>query len=312
MSDASAIASVVVPVYRDGLRAAEAVAALLVQAMPPGVALEILVVDDGSGDDTAERLARIVDARVRVIALPENVGRSAARNAGAAAASGTTVVFMDCDCIPTRDDFLATHLHALTNAVASTGRVIGADEGFWSRYQGDASQRRKRQHAGGMAYSGSSQNLAVRTEAFRAIGGFDTGYRQYGFEDRDVLLRLARVGRVAWTEEATVRHRDALRMREVARKMAEAGQHSSARFASMHPEAYGALGYGRLDARRHGALRPFARLAGKCLPLIAGAVDGLIALPLPYALQAWAVRGTTALAYWCGTASADDASAPKR
>ena len=38
-------------------------------------------------------------------------------------------------------------------------------------------------------------------------------------------------------------------------------------------------------------------------------VDGLIALPLPYALQAWAVRGTSALAYLCGTARAD-ASAP--
>ena len=306
------LTSIVIPVFRDGARAVEAVRAIEAQGLPEGSSLEILVVDDASGDDTLDHLRSVHGDRVRVLPLPHNLGRSGARNAGAMEARGECIVFMDCDCIPTRDDFLATHLHALVDAVASTGRVIGADEGFWSRYQGDASQRRKRQHAGGMAYSGSSQNLAVRTEAFRAIGGFDTGYRQYGFEDRDVLLRLARVGRVAWTEEATVRHRDALRMREVARKMAEAGQHSSARFASMHPEAYGALGYGRLDARRHGALRPFARLAGKCLPLIAGAVDGLIALPLPYALQAWAVRGTTALAYWCGTASADDASAPKR
>ena len=97
-------------------------------------------------------------------------------------------------------------------------------------------------------------------------------------------------------------------MREVARKMAEAGQHSSARFASMHPEAYGALGYGRLDARRHGVLGVVARGASALLPLVAGIVDGLIALPLPYALKAWAVRLTTALAYWCGTARAEAAA----
>lgn len=302
------LASVVIPVFRDGARAVEAVRAIEAQALPEGTALEIVVVDDASGDDTLARLHSVEGPRVRVLPLPRNLGRSGARNAGAAEARGDCIVFMDCDCVPTAADFVATHLRQLADAVASTGRVIGADEGFWSRYQGDASQRRKRQHADGLAYSGSSQNLAVRAEAFRSIGGFDTGYRQYGFEDRDLLLRLARVGRVAWTEDATVRHRDHLRMREVARKMAEAGQHSSARFSSTHPEAYGALGYGRLDARRHGVLGVVARAAGACLPLIAGFVDGLIALPLPYTLKAWAVRLTTALAYWCGTARADSAA----
>lgn len=302
------LASIVIPVFRDGARAVEAVRAIQAQILPEGTTLEILVVDDCSGDDTLAHLQSIEGDRARVIALPKNLGRSGARNTGAAQARGESIVFMDCDCVPTDPDFIAMHLRALGDAVASTGRVIGADEGFWSRYQGDASQRRKRQHADGLAYSGSSQNLAVRTDAFRAIGGFDTGYKQYGFEDRDLLLRLARVGRVAWTEAATVRHRDALRMREVARKMAEAGQHSSARFASMHPEAYGALGYGRLDARRHGVLGVIARAVGALLPLVAGVVDGLIALPLPYALKAWAVRLTTALAYWCGTARAEAAA----
>jgi glycosyltransferase involved in cell wall biosynthesis len=302
--------SVVIPVYRDGARAVDAVRGIEEQSLPAGWTLEIIVVDDSSGDDTLEHVRPLQSKHTRILALPRNLGRSGARNAGADLASGECIVFMDCDCVPVGDGFIAAHLQRLEQAVASTGRVIGDDRAFWSRYQSDASHRRRRQHARGMGYAGSSQNLAVRTQAFRAIGGFDTGYEQYGFEDRDVLLRLARVGAVAWADDAVVRHRDALCMRGVARKMEEAGRHSSTRFASMHPGAYDALGYGRLDARRHGkVVQQAARAAARAVPLLASCVDGLIALPLPYALQAWAVRGTSALAYLCGTARAD-ASAP--
>jgi glycosyltransferase involved in cell wall biosynthesis len=313
VSETGDIASVVVPVFRDGERALEAISALLSQTLPPGTTLDIVVVDDGSADGTAQHLAAIVDPRLRVLALPYNVGRSSARNAGAAAARGTRIVFMDCDCLPVDAHFISAHLHALESAVASTGRVTGNDDGFWHRYQQEASLRRERQHAAGTSFSGSSQNLAVRAADFAAIGGFDSGYRQYGFEDRDLLLRLAQQGRVAWTPAAVVRHRDALRMADVARKMAEAGRHSSARFASMHPAAYGTLGYARLDARRYGALTGVARVIARALPGVARGVDILLAAPLPHAAKVALVRGTTALAYWCGTACADDAApSPKR
>jgi GT2 family glycosyltransferase len=220
---------------------------------------------------------------------------------------------MDCDCLPVDAHFVAAHLHALQSAVASTGRVTGNEDGFWHRYQQEASLRRERQHAAGVSFSGSSQNLAARAADFAAIGGFDADYRQYGFEDRDLLLRLSQQGRVAWTPNAMVRHRDALRMTDVARKMAEAGQHSSTRFASMHPAAYSALGYARLDARRHGALASVARVFARALPGLARGVDVLLASPLPHTTKASLVRGTTALAYWCGTACADDAApSPKR
>jgi glycosyltransferase involved in cell wall biosynthesis len=300
MTDASVV-SVVIPVYRDAERARGAVAAILGQALPAGTSLEIVVVDDGSGDGTAEQLARLDEPRMRLRALPHNVGRSAARNAGAMAAQGAALVFMDCDCLPVGDHFIAAHLRALQDAVASTGRVTGDGTGFWDRYQREASMRRERQHATGVTYAGSSQNLAVRATAFAAIGGFDTGYRRYGFEDRDLLLRLGKQGRIAWAADAEVRHMDALTLKEVSQKMM-AGEHSSARFAHDHPEAYRALGYAALDARLHGWLRPAGLVAAPIAKAAATSIDRSGALErLPYPAARVLAKTVCAMAYLAGT-----------
>src|ERR1700722_4011224 len=58
--------------------------------------LECLVVDDGSTDDTCQRLTRIQDPRLRVIRL-EKVGVGAARNHGLEVATGKYIAFLDAD-----------------------------------------------------------------------------------------------------------------------------------------------------------------------------------------------------------------------
>ncbi len=64
--------------------------------MPPGLELEVIVSDDGSGDRTRE-LARALADRVVVPAAGDRTGPGAARNRGAAAASGELLVFIDAD-----------------------------------------------------------------------------------------------------------------------------------------------------------------------------------------------------------------------
>lgn len=84
--------SVVVPVFEMGRFLPEAIASIEAQGRDD---LEIIVVDDGSSDDTPQVIASLGD---RVIALhQENQGPAAARNAGLAIATGDVIAFLDAD-----------------------------------------------------------------------------------------------------------------------------------------------------------------------------------------------------------------------
>ncbi|HEX4612249.1 MAG TPA: glycosyltransferase family A protein [Urbifossiella sp.] len=84
--------SVVIPTYNSGPLVVEAVESALGQTAPPH---EVIVVDDGSTDDTADRLARF-GGRVRYV-RQANARVAAARNAGLRAATGDAVAFLDAD-----------------------------------------------------------------------------------------------------------------------------------------------------------------------------------------------------------------------
>ncbi|ORE92494.1 beta-D-1,6 glucosyl transferase [Stappia sp. 22II-S9-Z10] len=85
--------SVIIAAYRARDDIAAAIASALAQEVP----LEVIVVDDASGDGTAEAAEAVADPRVSVIRLTENGGPAAARNAGFAAATGTFLAVLDAD-----------------------------------------------------------------------------------------------------------------------------------------------------------------------------------------------------------------------
>jgi glycosyltransferase involved in cell wall biosynthesis len=84
--------SVVIPVYNRAHAVCKAVESALQQTHPPH---EVIVVDDGSTDESSETLARFGE-RIRIL-HQENRGVAAARNAGIAAATGTHILFLDSD-----------------------------------------------------------------------------------------------------------------------------------------------------------------------------------------------------------------------
>src|SRR5262249_49511390 len=87
------VVSVIVPTYNRAAFIEDSVRSLLAET---GVAFEVIVVDDGSTDDTAARLEALRDPRVRVVCVAHG-GVGAARNAGLAVAEGRFLAFHDSD-----------------------------------------------------------------------------------------------------------------------------------------------------------------------------------------------------------------------
>lgn len=289
--------AVIIPAYNPGPPLEDCLASVCAQATHAQA--EIIVVDDGSSPAVQ---IESFPSRARLLQLPCNFGRAAARNAGAAAASATLMVFLDSDCVPDSQNWLQAHVDALAGgAVAASGPLRGDGPGFWDRYQREASARRCAQHADGKAYAGTTANLSVRADAFAQAGGFDEAYAGYGFEDRDLLLRLASLGRIEWVD-APVRHMDVLSLSAIRVKLTEAGGMPAKLFQARHPVAYTELGYASLDARLHPSLRLLAPLAGALARGAAWLGDAVIARGLmPYALGRHWVRATSALAFLSGT-----------
>lgn len=108
---ASPTISVVIPTYNRGALLERALASVYAQTLP---AHQIVVVDDGSHDDTA---ARMEGHRGRVHYLrQQNAGAGVARNTGMQAATGDWIAFLDSD-----DVFAPDHLQRLAAAIAATG-----------------------------------------------------------------------------------------------------------------------------------------------------------------------------------------------
>jgi glycosyltransferase involved in cell wall biosynthesis len=110
-----ATVSIVIPAYRERARLGITLAAVLDAMEPTGA--EVIVVDDGSDDGTAD-IADVALARQphgRVIRFDRNLGKGAAVRAGALAASGDVVVFMDAD--------LASDLECFEHLLAAVERA---------------------------------------------------------------------------------------------------------------------------------------------------------------------------------------------
>lgn len=293
----------VIPNYNNASMVASVVESLLEQDIWLDNSLQIIVVDDASTDGSSDLLDRRFGSTITLIRLPENCGRSAARNTGASASEADFLLFIDSDCKPACPDFIKQHLsHFKNDVVACTGPVFGCGSGFWHDYQVNVSMRRATKHANGLGYSGSTSNLMVIRDVFNRIGGFDETYKTYGFEDRDLLIRLSNIGVVAWAQEAVIEHHDALSLINVCKKMQLAGGAAAHIFSTRHPEAYRQLGYATLDTRLYPWLRIILFPIWPLLPFIIRYADKIINFPwLPFTLRSVTVKILSGLSFIRGT-----------
>src|SRR5687767_14781040 len=92
------VVSVLIVTYNSSEEIADCLDAVLAQEVP-GAAVEVVVVDSGSTDDTRDVVRRYAD-RVKRIDLPDNVGFAAGMNTAFEASGGELVALVNPDCVP--------------------------------------------------------------------------------------------------------------------------------------------------------------------------------------------------------------------
>jgi len=180
--------SVLIPTYNSAALVGDAVASALAQTTP---AAEIIVVDDGSTDDTWRRLLLFGD-RVRYV-HQQNQGVAAARNRGLACATGDVVAFLDADDVwHPRKLELQSAILAARPALGLLGTrtfawPVAAMPAVAIEPRADIAPVPLRQLMVKNQFTTST--VLVRRAVLDRVGGFDTAL--HGPEDYDLWLRVA-------------------------------------------------------------------------------------------------------------------------
>jgi GT2 family glycosyltransferase len=194
--------TVIVPVYNGRATLAGCLQALYTQTCPPA---EIIVVDDGSTDDTAAIAAGM---GVTVI-TQRRAGPAAARNRGARAARSPLLLFTDADCAPALDwvERLAAPFTDPTVAGAK-GKYNTRQPGLTPRFVQQEYQDRYDRMVGQPSIDFiDTYAAAYRRDLFISNGGFDPVYPTASVEDQDFSFRLAAQGhRLVYVPDAVVYH----------------------------------------------------------------------------------------------------------
>lgn len=211
--------SVIIPTYNHGHCIVEALESVLAQTVQP---TEVLVVDDGSTDDTRERLAQFRDP-VRYL-YHDNRGRGATRNRGIREARGNWLAFIDADDLwgkeklerqmrlagqDSRLDFICTDWCRFDeNGVYL--RVSAADNGYLKGV-------RRRETPDGWIFDESlfpvmirdnfvhQSSVVMKRSLFESCGYYAEDLKRA--QDRDLWMRVLRDARVAMATETLVHSR---------------------------------------------------------------------------------------------------------
>ena len=185
------IVSVIITTYNRGYLIDKAINSVLNQTYQD---YEIIIVDDGSTDNTKEVVKGFIDSRINYIFYADNLGVSAARNTGIKASQGEYIALLDSD-----DEWLPEKLEKqvviLQNESFEVGVVCSWQ--FNINANGEYICRRHLPKKGGNIYEDllytnpiSAPTLLIRKECFEKVGLFDDLLN--GQEDWDMWIRISK------------------------------------------------------------------------------------------------------------------------
>lgn len=242
------LVSIIVCSYNGGSMLEQCLRSLMDLVYPD---YEVILVDDGSTDDTRKIAARF--PTVRAI-HQENQGLSAARNVGLRAATGEIIAYTDSDCFV--DPHWLTHLVyqlQASDAAAAGGPNLTPDDGWVAACVAASPGQpthvlendQTAEHIPGC-------NMAYWREALEAINGFNPRYRKAG-DDVDLCWRLQQADRwITFAPGALVWHHRRPSPRAYLRQQAGYGEAEGLLWFD-HPNHFNGCGESRWHGRMYGS-----------------------------------------------------------
>lgn len=196
--------SIILPTYNRADSVAASIKSIISQTY---VDFELLIVDDGSTDDTENVVKNIPDERIRYIKISQNGGVSNARNIGVSESLYDLIAFEDSDDLWHIDklekqiDYLAKNPDNIL--VYCAYEIIGGSSNIGIRIPSAGSDVSKLE---GNIYPYLLQRntigaptVVMRKDVFNRIGGFKTSYP--ALEDWDLAIRVAKLGSIGYLDE---------------------------------------------------------------------------------------------------------------
>lgn len=200
--------SIIIPTYNRAHLIGRAIQSVLDQTYQD---YEIIIIDDGSQDNTKEIIAGIVDNRMRYIALETNQGVAHARNVGIQEARYDYIAFLDSDdeWLPNK---LELQMQKMMESTPNVGvvfcRMSGKKRNSEERYVCPPENYSKEIVEGDIFYPLLLQNvigvptMLVRKKSLELIGGFKESLQC--LEDWELVLRIARNWSIGFVDEILV------------------------------------------------------------------------------------------------------------
>lgn len=185
--------SVIIPTYNRLPILRKCLAALSQQRLLLAHTYEVIVVDDGSTDDTIPWLQAQAFPQLQHHSQSHQ-GPAAARNLGIQMAQGDTIIFIDSDLVVT-EYFLQSHAEAILSAQQRLGhdRLFTYGRVIQTYNFEDPSATPYKLSDYSAAYFATG-NVAIGRHWLERAGGFDPSFQQYGWEDLELGVRLQQLG----------------------------------------------------------------------------------------------------------------------
>lgn len=197
--------SVIVPFYNTGKKIERCITSLLNQSYPKSQ-YEVIFVDDGSTDDSAEIVSKF--KRVKLV-RQKHRGPAVARNLGVKNSKGQIILFTDADCIPDKKwikNMVEPFKDEEVIGVSGTYRTFNKDS-LVARFAGyEIEERHKKLEKQEQIDFIGTFSAAFRKNIFLKSKGFDESFPTASGEDPELSFRLEKFGKMVFQPKAFVHH----------------------------------------------------------------------------------------------------------